>query len=490
MLLRGKAKKEKGILLPLFSLPSRHGIGSLGKEAYDFVDFLRDCGQDYWQILPLCPVGKGNSPYSSPSSFAGEILYIDLDILCCEGWLKENEIPDSFFSDRVDYAQVKKYKLPLLRKVAHRFDTNRRDYKNFIKENDYWLSGYALFSAIKESKLGLSFLQWERELKFALPEALKEFEKTHQSEIEFYKITQFLFRGQYNRLRNYANASGIKIIGDLPFYVSKESADVWQNSEVFRLGRDMSPILQGGVPPDIFSSTGQLWENPIYDWDFLEKTNYRWWGERLKNYGELYDVIRIDHFRAFAEYYAVAARAENAGFGNWHKGPGINFFESVKPYLKGTKIIAEDLGGEDSVIVQDLIKQTGFPNMKVLQFAFSTDGTNLFLPENFGNNCVCYTGTHDNDTTIGWYENLSSKERIMFEKIVPQKFSSPSLNLIAFGMKSAANTVIVPFFDYLESGSEARINTPGTSSGNWEWRFKKEDINEELIKKIIKVSKR
>lgn len=491
MLLKGKLrKKEKGILLPLSALPSRYGIGSLGIEAYDFVDFLRDCGQDYWQILPLCPSGKGNSPYSSPACFAGEILYIDLDILCRDGLLRKEDIIDCDFPENVDYKKVRNFKIPLLCKAADNFDTERPDFKAFLRENGYWLEPFAIFSAIKDSTFGLAFTDWEDGLKYSLPERIEDFRETHEKQIMFYRITQFLFRSQYNRLHNYANASGIKIIGDLPFYVSEESADVWQYSEVFKLGRDMTPVLVAGVPPDIFSSTGQLWGNPIYNWDYLKSTDYLWWRRRLIHNAQLYDVIRIDHFRAFAEYYAVSAGAKDAGQGSWCKGPDVAFWESVKPFLKNTEIVAEDLGGEDSVAVQSLINKTGFPNMKVLQFAFNTTMENPFLPRNFGNNCFCYTGTHDNDTTLGWYKSLGVKEKVMFEKLVPEKFSSAVLSLIAYGMKSKAKAVIVPFQDYLEKDSSARINVPGRPYGNWEWRFLKGDINEELIKKIIKVSKR
>ena len=492
MLLKGKPnKKEKGILLPLSALPSKHGIGTFGVEAYDFIDFLASSGQNYWQMLPLVPIGKGNSPYSSTSCFAGEILYIDLDMLITDGWLTKSEISYCEFGKNIDYKAVREYKIPYLKKAAKNFDIENKDFENFLQKNSFWLTDYALFMAIKDGMCGLSFLKWNDGLKYRLPDAIYEFEKTHKEEILFYEITQYFFFKQYNRLRNYAKASNIKIIGDIPFYVSLESADVWANNDVFKLGRDMTPVTVAGVPPDVFSDIGQLWGNPVYNWEFLKNTDYDWWRKRLIHNAEIYDVIRIDHFRAFADYYTIPAGAKDARYGNWEKGAGINFWSSMQQIIKNTEIIAEDLGGETSKIVQDLITDTGFPNMKVLQFGFNTNLSNPFLPKNFGYNCVCYTGTHDNDTTYGWYKNLKPKERIMFERLVPRrKVNSPVFALISYGMKSKAKNVIIPLWDYLELDSNCRLNIPGRPYGNWEWRFLKTDINDELIKTVIKLSKR
>lgn len=491
MLLRGKEnKKECGILLAVSSLPSKHGIGSFGKEAYGFVDFLRETKQNYWQILPLCPLGRGNSPYASTSCFAGEILYIDLDMLVTDGLLDKSDIKATAFPKNTDYKSAQRFKLPLLKRAAENFDTQLKDFKSFVENNSYWIESFALFMAIKDSLCGLSFLKWEDGLKYRLPSALAAFKEDHEAEIMFYKITQYLFYSQYSKLHSYANANGIKIIGDIPFYVSLESADVWENSEVFKLGRDMLPVLVAGVPPDIFSATGQLWGNPIYNWEYLKNTDFSWWRQRLIHNAKLYDVIRIDHFRAFADFYAIPAGSPDARYGNWEKGAGLGFWNSVKPYIKNTEIIAEDLGGENSPMVQKLIEDTGFPNMKVLQFAFDSDLNDLFLPKNFGYNCVCYTGTHDNDTTFGWYKNLTTKERVMFERLVPRyKFQSPVLSLIAFAMKSKAKTVIIPFQDYLQLDSDCRLNTPGTPKGNWEWRFESSDITETLKKTVLRLSK-
>ena len=459
MLLRDKSVKQKrGILLPLFSLPSPHGIGSFGEEAYRFIDFLRETNQSYWQILPLCPVGNGNSPYTSLCSFAGEILYIDLNLLVDEKLLENKEIPAKDFSENVDYEVVKGFKMPLLRLASSRFNTKDAEYRDFCKENEYWLKGFADFM----------------------------FKREHY-EKEFYYITQFLFFKQYDRLHNYANVSDIKIIGDIPFYVAPHSSDVADNPRIFELDEDMKPTLVAGVPPDIFSTDGQLWGNPIYNWDYLEKTDFKWWKQRIIHNLKLYDVLRIDHFRAFADYYSIPADAQNAKSGYWKKGIGNKFWESLKKDIGEVPIIAEDLGGEDSPLVIELLNQTGFPNMKVLQFAFNKGSANPFLPENFDRPCVCYTGTHDNDTTLGWYEHLSEKEKALFLKTVPQKNTSPVLNLISFAIDSKAETVIIPLQDYMQLNSSARINTPGVPTGNWVWRFRKKDITnrlKDLIKKI------
>lgn len=491
MLLRGKQpkfKKESGILLAVSSLPSNYGIGSLGEAAYRFADFLKETNQRYWQMLPLCPIGKGNSPYSSLSTFAGEILYIDIDLLVLDGLLKENDIPKKVFTENVDYTAVRKFKLPLLKKAADNFNTKDKNFLRFKTENGYWLKDYCLFMAIRDSAEGRAFYRWEDSLKYRFPFSLQKFENTHKEEILFYEITQYFFYTQFFALKNYCAANGIKLIGDIPFYVSLNSADVWSNPDCFRLGRDMTPVLVAGVPPDIFSNEGQLWGNPIYDWEFQKRNGFLWWGDRLSHYADMYDVIRIDHFRAFADYYTIPYGSQNAKTGTWEKGMGINFWNTLKPQLKSTEIIAEDLGGETPE-VEALVKKSGFPNMKVLQFAFSTDLKNPFLPKNFSKNCVCYTGTHDNDTTLGWYEKSTEKEKLLFEKLVPQDQSgSKVLSLIAFGMNSKARMVIVPLQDYLELSSKSRMNKPGTDKGNWQWRFSDTKLDSTLADTVLRLS--
>ncbi len=489
MLLKGndvKYKKESGVLMHLSSLPSPYGIGSLGNEAYRFIDFLKKSHQTYWQILPLCPVGKGNSPYSSLSSFAGEILYIDLEQLVSSGLLNPDDIGEAEMPKNVDYNAVKKFKLPLIKKAAYNFDIDNRDYKAFCKENSYWLPDFALFMAIKEVFYGLSFTELPDGLKYRLPDDINEFKERYYEKILFYEITQYFFFTQYFRLKSYANENGIKLIGDIPFYVQLESADVWANPDIFRLGRDMTPVLVAGVPPDIFSADGQLWGNPIYDWDYQKSTNYEWWKNRLIQNAKLYDVIRIDHFRAFADYYTIPYGEKTAKSGKWEKGVGMGFWNLMKDV--DAEIIAEDLGG-DTPEVAKLVEDTGFPNMKVLQFAFDSDLYNPFLPKNYDKNCVCYTGTHDNDTTRGWYEKLDSKARVMFSKLVPADSSGSAVfSLISYAMQSKARMVIIPIQDYLQLDSEDRTNTPGIATGNWEWRLSPNDLNDELIKTIKRLS--
>lgn len=488
MLLRDRENKnlKSGILLPLTSLPDKHGIGSLGKSAFWFLDFLRESNQSYWQLLPLCPFGKGNSPYSSYSSFAGEILLIDIDYLVDIGLLSpETEIPS--FPKNIDYNAVRRYKIPLLKKACENFDENNKTFRNFKNENSYWLYDFSLFMAIKDSFLGAPFYNWDDPLKYRFPDAIKEFEETHQKEILFYEITQFLFYEQFYRLKGYAQKCSVKLIGDMPFYVSLNSADVWSNPNCFRLGRDMKPLLVAGVPPDLFSSDGQLWGNPIYDWDYLRKNNYPFWRERFFHFSKMFDTLRIDHFRAFANFYTIPSSAKTAKSGKWEKGIGIQFFKAIKDIIKHTEIIAEDLG-EESPEVDKLIEETGFQSMKVLQFAFDSDLKDRFLPRNFSRNCVCYTGTHDNNTTLGWYEKAAPKERLMFDKLVPKIYTSPVLNLISYALKSKAKTVIIPLQDYLELPSSDRINTPSTENANWEWRFEEESLNG-LAQKVLKLTK-
>ena len=491
MLLRGKEqkyKKESGILLALSSLPSKYGIGSFGKEAYSFIDFLKKTNQTYWQILPLCPLGKGNSPYCSQSSFAGEIMYIDIDMLLEQGLLKDEDIKEVGFPKNVDYKKVFKFKLPLLKKAADNFNIKSKEFLNFKRENEYWLNDYCLFKAIKDYYCGSDFNTWDDGLKYRLPDEIEVFKQKNKKEILFYEITQYLFFEQYLRLKEYAKKNRIKIIGDIPFYVSLESADVWSNPDCFKLGRDLTPVLVAGVPPDIFSSEGQLWGNPIYDWEFQKKLGFSWWKHRLAHNSKLYDVIRIDHFRAFADYYTIPYGAKNAKQGKWEKGVGIEFWKYVKDSFSSSEIIAEDLGG-DTKEVKNLIEETGFPNMKILQFAFASDLKNQFLPKNFNKNCICYTGTHDNDTSLGWYQKATPKERLLFSKLVPYETNSPVFNLISFGMKSKARIVIIPLQDYLNLPTEDRMNIPGTEASNWEWRFSKEVITEEVCNTVIKLSK-
>lgn len=483
-----KYPRESGILLHISSLPSEFGIGSLGNAAYRFIDFLRESGQKYWQILPLCPIGEGNSPYSSKSCFAGEPLFIDIEQLVNDGYLEPYDLSPPETGQNTNYEKARNIKIPLIKKACAGFNTKNRDYIHFKKENAFWLDDYALFSVISEIFGTRDFSLWEDAFKYRLPGALKNLAEAEYEKIEFYKTEQYFFFTQYKKLKKYAEKNGIKIIGDIPFYVSLNSADVWSNPDIFRLGRDMTPLFVGGTPPDKFSDDGQLWGNPVYDWDTQRKNGYNWWKKRFKWNSSLYDTVRIDHFRAFSEYYTVPYGETDAKCGKWEKGPGVNFWKEVKESCTA-EIIAEDLGG-DTPDVQKLIEDTGFPNIKVLQFAFSDSLENPHLPKNYQANCVCYTGTHDNDTALGWYSAASAHEKLMFSKLVPaDKSESAVLSLISYAMKSKARLVIIPLQDYLRLDSRARFNTPGIPTGNWQWRYTEKMLDSELAETVKRLTK-
>lgn len=485
MLSRGKTGAKSGFLLHISSLPSRYGIGSLGEQAYKFIDFLRLSGQSCWQILPLTPIGEGNSPYKSPSCFAGEILYIDIDFLVRDGLLDPSDLPEDGEYSKTDYDYARLIKLPLIKKAADKLNTKNPAFLRFLKANEWWIDDYALFMAATDGG-SLPLTNLEEPLLYRMPQALQRLRKEKSEEIKFYKISQFLFYSQFFELKTYAQKCGISLIGDIPFYVAPDSADVWKSPDNFKLGRDLTPTAVAGVPPDIFSNTGQLWGNPIYDWDFQRKTSFSWWKRRLSFNASLYDIIRIDHFRAFASYYTIPFGARDARCGSWEKGAGINFWQSIEASLGRLNIIAEDLGG-DEPDVKRLIEDTGFPDMKVMQFAFSGDNSSQFLPKNYDKNCVCYTGTHDNDTVLGWYSMATAKERVAANRLLPHMENAPiSIRMIAAAMRSKAELVIIPMQDWLSLDSTARMNTPGTKLGNWEWRIN-EDYYDEKFAKTVKL---
>lgn len=492
MQLKGKLPKRKsGILLALSSLPSNYGIGTLGREAYKFIDFLAETNQKYWQMLPLVPLGEGNSPYKSPSCFAGEILYIDLDMLVKDGFLEQSDLTnDTVFPQKTDFELVKKYKLPLIKKATENLSENNEDYIKFCNENKDWLEPYAVFMTATEVFNTDYLPDFPQFIKNRQGEEYEEFLKKNADIICFYKKAQFFFYSQYFKLKNYAKNKGIMLIGDIPFYVSPDSADVLNNKENFMVDEGLKPNLVAGVPPDLFSSTGQLWGNPIYDWEYLKSTNYKWWTERLKHYFKIFDVIRVDHFRAFADYYVIDADKTDATSGKWVLGAGIGFWETALKEIPDMLIIAEDLGGETG-LVKELVKETGFPNMKVLQFAFSGDPNNPHLPENYPENCVCYTGTHDNNTTLGFLDNALDCEKEMINRLYPEtdELTRP-LNLIKAAMESKADTVIIPMQDYLLLDENSRMNTPGTPSGNWSFRLFQNYIDGELIKRVQKIARK
>lgn len=454
--------KSCGILLPIFSLPSSYGIGCFSKEAYQFVDFLKSTGQSYWQILPLGTIGEGNSPYLSYSSFAGSVLYIDLEQLQAEGLLTPEECDGWEFSDseeKVDYDKVFMSREILLWIAYSRF-RGGKDYEDFKKTHKEWLDDFCKYMNLKQPGKGR----------------------------EYFCFVQYKFLSQWLKLKQYANTNGIQIIGDLPFYVAKEGADFLAHPEMFQLDEDGKPRVQGGCPPDAFAENGQLWSNPVYDWEYHKNTDYDWWMKRLSYNFLLYDVLRLDHFRGFDEYFVIPADAETAAGGKWEKGPGLDFFLALKKKLGDVKIIAEDLGFlTDSV--RELQREIGYPGMKILEFAFGAWDDSAYLPHKYEDNCVVYTGTHDNDTAIGWYENMSEEDRNFLHHYLEHSTIVPTgrvnLDLISLALESRGDTVIIPLQDYLGLGSSARINTPSTVGENWEWRVTKEQLDSELRTTIL-----
>lgn len=487
--------RTAGILLPVASLPGKYGIGSFSKEAYEFIDNLKKAGQRYWQILPLGPTGYGDSPYQSFSTFAGNPYFIDLDTLISEGLLDECEVNNFDWGEddsSIDYEKIWLSRFKVLKLAFNRFNKdNNCDYNNFISENAFWLNDYALYMAVKNKFNGVSFIEWDEDIRMRHPEAIERYSNELGEEIDFFKFQQFEFNTQWNRLKSYANENGIKIIGDIPIYVAFDSADTWANPELFMFDENGLPKGVAGCPPDGFSSTGQLWGNPLYNWDYHKETGFLWWIERIRNCYKLYDVIRIDHFRGFDEYYSIPYGDKTAEFGKWEKGPGLSLFTTLREHFGDIDIIAEDLGFlTDSVL--KLVKDTGYPGMKVLQFAFDSREDSDYLPHNYEKNGVVYTGTHDNNTIHGWYEELSDDDRAFADEYLNHN-SSDMNNLhwdyIRLAMGSVANLCVIPVQDYLGLGKEARINTPSTLGTNWKWRMTKGSLTNDLLNNILKITR-
>lgn len=483
-----------GILMPIFSLPSEYGIGTFGKEAYNFVDFLKKSGQSYWQILPLSPTSFGDSPYQSFSAYAGNPYFIDLDILNEEGYLLKNEYADICWGNGnlIDYAVLYQKRYAVLKKAFFRFIVSpEKNYNTFKKENSFWLGDYALFMAIKNANDGKSWNEWDDSLRFREKNAIAEAEKLYAEDVEFFKFLQYAFEKQWLGLKKYANENGVKIIGDIPIYVSYDSADVWCNPSQFDLNKELLPKMVAGCPPDEFSEKGQLWGNPLYNWSAMKKEAdpYSWWCRRIKSTLKIYDVIRIDHFRGFESYYAIPYGADDATDGKWKKGPGSQFFEYLNGKFEDLPIIAEDLGFMTDE-VKKMLTASGYPGMKVLEFAFNDDEDSEYLPHNCHKNCVVYTGTHDNDTVIGWSKNIS-KEDLEFAKEYMSVKNDNELNwcMIKTAYATAADTVIIPMQDFIGAGSEGRINIPSTLGENWKWRIDKGCLNDWLAEIIYKVTK-
>ncbi len=475
-----------GILMPIFSLPGGTGIGTLGREAYHFVDFLEKGGQSLWQILPLCPTGFGNSPYQSFSCAAGDPYFIDLDLLCEEGLLRPEEYRGIDFGrdpQLIDYDKLEQHRLPVLRRAFSRFVPDEA-YAAFCDEQAYWLDDLALFMAAKAENGGRSFRAWPLPLQRRDPEALAQLRARRDEDVRFCCFLQYTFYRQWRQLKAYANAHGIKIVGDMPIYVADDSADVWAAPEQFALDETLTPRVVAGCPPDAFSADGQLWGMPVYDWDAMrrEARPFSWWRRRVRHALSMYDVVRIDHFRGIDRYYEIPAFAETAVRGEWKQGPGEKLFAKVEG--RG-RVIAEDLGIMDEG-VKALREKLGFPGMKVLLFAFDGNEDNEFLPKNIGKECVCYTGTHDNDTVAGYVSTLSTEEFLLFRSRVAKALDEEGVYIrlgdkgegfseafCRLALASAARLAVLPVQDILGLDNEARMNYPGTNEGNWKFRMER-----------------
>ncbi|MEM7554288.1 MAG: 4-alpha-glucanotransferase [Cyanobacteria bacterium P01_A01_bin.84] len=484
--------RTSGILLHPTSFPSRFGIGDLGNKAYEFIDFLKNSSQQYWQILPLGPTGYGNSPYMCYSALAGNPLLISPDKLREEGLLSEENlgsVPD-FPLERVNYQWVEEYKIPLLKKACSNFKSNgtqkqEKNFADFCRDKAYWLDDYALFMSLKDKNGNASWHHWEKPLAQREPAALKKAEQELSEDIFYHKFLQYEFFHQWSSLREYANDNNIYIIGDIPIYVAHDSADVWGNPKNFCLDKETGEAaLMAGVPPDYFSATGQLWGNPVYDWKELQKQNFKWWVQRFEAMLDYMDIIRIDHFRGFEAFWAVPLGEETAVNGEWVKAPGDELFETIKQKLGKLPVLAEDLGTITPEVLA-LRDKFEFPGMKVLQFAFGSDPGNPYLPFNVPQNCVIYTGTHDNDTTIGWYETSSDWEkRNLWMYCGTLSPDGVNWDLIRLAYGSVANQAIIPLQDILNLGTEARMNVPSQGEGNWEWRYHPDSLSEGLSDRL------
>ena len=491
--------RTSGILLPVASLPSKYGIGAFSKEAYKFVDTLEKAGQSYWQILPLGPTGYGDSPYQSFSTFAGNPYFIDLEKLIKKGWITKDECKAYDFGDNtgyVDYEKIYNCRYEILRKAYERSRiADDADFQKFCKENKEWLDDYALYTEIKAANDGKSWSEWEDEYRLRDELALEKFAKENREGILFQKFMQYEFATQWGALKAYANEKGIEIIGDIPIYVAFDSADAWMNPELFEFDEDMNPIEVAGCPPDGFSATGQLWGNPLYRWDYHRNTGYQWWISRMSYCFRLYDVVRIDHFRGFDEYFSIPYGDKDARGGHWEKGPGIDLFRKIEQALGWKQVIAEDLGYmTDSV--RHLVYESGFPGMKVLEFAFDSRDSGCasdYLPHNYPENCVAYTGTHDNETIVGWWKSITATERKLARDYLCDH-ATPEEELykcfISLIMRSAARVCVIPMQDYMGLDNRFRMNKPSTVGMNWKWRIKKRDLTKKLQKEIYDVTLR
>lgn len=486
--------RQSGILLHMSSLPSPYGIGTLGKAAYRFVDFLKQAGQSCWQMLPINPTGYGDSPYQALSSFAGNHYLIDLDMLIEEGLLRTEEVLAKEWGEdpaRVDFSLLYQERLPILYTAFQRFrPENSPEYEKFIQDEKWWLEDFALFMALKEEHHQAPWTEWEEGVRLQESEALKSCKERLKEQMEFHYFLQFTFYHQWARFHRYAKEQGISLIGDVPIYVPMDSSDVWANPDNFQLDGDRKPVMIAGCPPDAFSALGQRWGNPIYDWEHMKKDDYGWWILRLHAAAHFFDMVRIDHFRGIESYWAIPAEEENAVNGEWRKGPGMDLIHAIRKNLPDTRFIAEDLGFLTPEVIQ-MQKQSGFPGMKVLQFAFDSREAGNYLPFTYTRNTVCYTGTHDNETLLQW-QDMISEENLQYamEYLRLKDESGLPDAMLCCGMASVSDLFVAQMQDYLGLGAEARMNKPSTlNSQNWTWRALEEQITPELAERIGRLTK-
>lgn len=496
-----KLNRDSGILLHPTSLPSKYGIGEFGSEAYAFVDFLERSGQKLWQILPLGSVGYGESPYQCFSAFAGNTMLISIEKLLEQGLLVQTDIdiPEPFDKAHVEFKRVKPFKEGLFRKAFERFESLEKtdSYCRFIGSNNIWLEEYSFFMALKESFGGIAWNLWDKDIAFRRPEAMEYYRMELFREVEYHKFLQYIFFEQWLKLKAYANNKGIKLIGDLPLFISYDSSDAWSQRSLFELDEAGNPAKVAGVPPDYFSETGQFWGNPHYKWEEMEKDGFRWWRDRLDLLLQVVDIIRIDHFRGFESYWEIPGGEKTAERGMWVKAPGRKLFSTIKKYKNDIPIIAEDLGFITKE-VEDLKNEFEFPGMKILQFTFGRGAEKRFLPHSYEENSVVYTGTHDNDTTLGWYLKTRECDPKAIEELKKYFGISEAVEdkeicwlLIGAAMKSKANIAIIPLQDVLCLGSEARMNIPNTIGGrNWAWRYEADCLTDEVEKRLKALSVR
>lgn len=486
--------RGSGILMHISSLPSEYGIGTLGREAYEFVDFLSETGQKYWQVLPLGPTSYGDSPYQSPSAFAGNPYFIDLPTLEEEGLILHEdyaELPFSYDPKNVDYGAVYYYRGMVFNKINERFDeAGHPDFADFCRDNRPWLDDYALFMAIKDENQGKSWNEFPDALKYRREDDMREASERLSVAVRKYKILQYLFFKQWRALKAYAAEKNVQIFGDMPIYVAYDSSDVWASPSLFELDADLMPKRVAGCPPDAFSELGQRWGNPLYEWKDRKNDVFEWWIRRIEHAMKLFDLVRIDHFRAFADYYAIPAAEETAVNGEWELGPGMEFFNALRERLGKVNIVAEDLGMLTPA-VNELLFDTGFPGMKVLQFAFDGGDDNPYQPHNYIKNCVVYLGTHDNDTLGGWLDSANPDTIARVKKYLRiSDGDNTAKEIISAVMASVADTVIITVQDLLGLGAEARMNTPSTKQNNWTFRAEKgyiQKIDTDFLKQITSI---